>query len=61
MADGNSKRKRRDRHAGRMRGSTIKTGNRGARRTPLTGIELALLGKGQARSFDSVGSRNQGR
>lgn len=49
MADGNSKKKRRERHAGRLRGSEMKTGNRGGPRTHLSTVGLYLLttaGKG---------------
>lgn len=46
-----SKRPRRDPHSGRSRGSTIQTGNRGARRTELDVVQKVLLGKGMYRNF----------
>lgn len=43
---GSSKKTRKDK-PGRPRGSQKKTGNRGARKTRLSELELALMGKGR--------------
>lgn len=47
---GSSKSSRRDFHAGRSRGTLIKTGRRGARRTRLSEMELMRMGKGSIRN-----------
>lgn len=46
MADKN-KPSQKQRTTKRGRGSTIKTGNRGARKANLTDMQLALMGKGR--------------
>lgn len=51
MAQGSSKKARRNPHSGRARGSEIKTGNRGAKRTKLSKIQKVLMNKGIAQSM----------
>lgn len=57
MASGNSKKKRRDLHAGRKRGSEIKTGKRGAKRLnpPITKVQKVLMGKGMLVNVPKIG------
>lgn len=48
-----STKKARGNHAGRLIGSTIKTGNRGAKRTRLTEQQKVLMGKGAGKKLQN--------
>lgn len=54
-----SKRPRRDPHAGRSRGSTLKTGHSGGPRTRLTEVQKAQMGKGMVQNRPKLVQRRQ--